>query len=262
MPEGLEAEIWTRAAQTLVRRRIERVWCDERVSPPGFVHLVTGTTIGEVRRRGKVVLVETDGPTLGLHFGMTGRLEIDGSAPIARLSYASGQDREEWDRLRLWTRPPESTPPCDLPALRMNDPRRLGKLSLDPDLSGLGADCLTLTADELATGMGRRRVAIKTALLDQSVVAGLGNLCADEVLFHADVAPQRSADSLTGDEIGAISEQCRSRLPSMLAAGGSTHGDLTPEVRAAVGACPFDGAPLDRTSIGGRTAVWCPAHQR
>ncbi|WP_040493310.1 DNA-formamidopyrimidine glycosylase family protein [Ilumatobacter nonamiensis] len=262
MPEGLEAEIWTRAAQTLVGRTIERVWCDQRVAPPGFVDLLNGSTIGGVWRRGKVVLVETDGPTLGLHFGMTGRLEIDGAAPITRLEYASNRDRAAWDRLRLWTKATNDTSPSERPALRMNDPRRLGRLSLDPDLSGLGADCLTLSADELIAGLGRRSGAIKPTLLDQAVVAGLGNLCADEVLFHAGVAPRRPADSLTGDDIDAISEQCRLRLPVMLAAGGSTHGDLSPEVRAAVGACPLDGAPLDRTSINGRTAVWCPAHQR
>lgn len=259
MPEGLEAEIWRRAAQTVVGRKIVRLWCDDRVAPPGLVETLTGSTIEAIRRRGKVVLVDTDGPTLGLHFGMTGRLEVDGTAPIARLEYASGQDRAEWDRLRMWTEPGGAS---DGPALRMNDPRRLGRLSLDADLSGLGADVLTLAPAELDAGLGRRTAAIKTLLLNQAVVAGLGNLCADEVLFHAGVAPHRPADSLTIDEIAAISGQCRGRLAVMLAAGGSTHGDLSPEVRATVGPCPLDGSPLDRAAIGGRTAVWCPTHQR
>lgn len=262
MPEGLEAEIWTRAAQPLVGRKITRIWCDERVAPPGFADVLTGATIESVRRRGKVVVVDTDQATIGLHFGMTGRLEIDGRAPIARLEYASAQDREEWDRLRLWTSEHGGPSLTDRPSLRMNDPRRLGRLSLDPDLSGLGAECLTLSPAELSSGLGRRRIAIKTALLDQGVVAGLGNLCADEVLFHSGIAPRRAADSLDSDDIAAIAEHCRRRLPEMLAAGGSTHGDLSPEVRAAAGSCPLDGAPLDRTSINGRTAVWCPAHQR
>lgn len=262
MPEGLEAEIWTRAAQTLVGRVIGRVWSDPRVAPSELSAELGGAEIEAVRRVGKVVVVDTDGPSLGLHFGMTGRLEIDGHAPIARLEYASAQDRPEWDRLRLWTVGVQRATAHAVPALRMNDPRRLGRVSLDPDLSGLGAAMLTLTSDELGFGLGRRRAAIKTALLDQSVVAGLGNLCADEILFHAGVAPQRPADSLVQGELDAISEQCRHRLPMMLAAGGSTHGDLSPEVRAAVGACPLDGEPLGRTSIDGRTAIWCPAHQR
>lgn len=267
MPEGLEAEIWTRSAQPLAGRVIERLWCDTRVAPPDFVESLTGATIDAVRRRGKVVVVDTDGPSFGLHFGMTGRLVIDGRAPIARLEYASGRDRAEWDRLRLWTADatsPRSPASGDhpAPALRMNDPRRLGRLTIDPDLSHLGADLLTLTASDLASGVGRRRSSIKTALLDQSVVAGLGNLCADEVLFHAGVAPHRPVDSLTADEIASISAACRRRLPVMLDAGGSTHGDLSPELRAAAGGCPLDGEPLTRTPINGRTAVWCRAHQR
>lgn len=265
MPEGLEAEIWTRSAQPLTGRVIERLWCDTRVAPPDFVESLTGATIDAVRRRGKVVIVDTDGPSFGLHFGMTGRLVIDGHAPIVRLEYASGRDRAEWDRLRLWTvgaTSARSLERGDHTALRMNDPRRLGRLTIDPDLSHLGADLLTLTAAELASGLGRRRSSIKPALLDQSVVAGLGNLCADEVLFHAGVAPHRPVDLLTTDEIASISAACRRRLPVMLDAGGSTHGDLSPELRAAAGACPLDGEPLTRTAINGRTAVWCRAHQR
>ncbi|MGA9278070.1 DNA-formamidopyrimidine glycosylase family protein, partial [Ilumatobacter sp.] len=145
MPEGLEAEIWTRSAQSLVGRTIRRVWCDQRVAPNDFTEILPGAAIEAVRRRGKVVVVDTDGPSFGLHFGMTGRLEIDGSAPIERLEYASGADRAEWDRLRLWSDPAGDP---GRPALRMNDPRRLGRLSLDPDLSHLGADLLTLTSDE------------------------------------------------------------------------------------------------------------------
>ncbi len=258
MPEGLEAEIWRRSAQALVGRSIVDLWHDERVAPPDLAERLVGTDVRAVRRRGKVLVVDTDGPSLGLHLGMTGRLEVDGVAPIERLEYASGADRPEWDRLRLWTQPAGSA----TPALRMNDPRRLGRLSLDPDLSKLGADLLTLTGQDLATGLVRRTTAIKSALLDQSVVAGLGNLCADEVLFHAGVAPARSADSLTPAEIGAIAHAGRTRLPLMLDAGGSTRGVLSPQLRAAVGSCPLDGHALERSRIHGRTAVWCPEHQR
>jgi formamidopyrimidine-DNA glycosylase len=258
MPEGLEAEIWRRAARPLVGRTVESVWCDERVTPDGFADALLGTVIRSLRRRGKVLLVDTDGPSLGLHFGMTGRLEVDGRSPIERLEYASGADRPEWDRLRLDTEPPGT----GRPALRMNDPRRLGRLSLDPDLSRLGPDLLSVTPAELTGRLRRRRSAIKTALLDQRIVAGLGNLCADEVLFWAGVAPRRPADSLTVDEIEAICDACRHRLPEMLAAGGSTHGELSPDVRAAVGACPLDGGQLHRAVINGRTAVWCGVHQQ
>lgn len=257
MPEGLEAEIWTRDAQSLVGRTMTDVWCDDRVAPSGLRQVLDGAVIGAVRRRGKVMLVDTDQGTLGLHFGMTGRVEVDGHAPIGRLEYASGADRPEWDRLRLWTIPAHG----GRPALRMNDPRRLGRLSLDEDLCHLGPDALSLTTDELAAAIARRTARIKTVLLDQSAVAGLGNLCADEVLLHAGIAPHRRCDELTPADVSEIVAACRERLPLMLGAGGSTCGDLDPAVRKEAGPCPRDGADLRRESIDGRTAVWCPAHQ-
>ncbi|MFK8026325.1 MAG: DNA-formamidopyrimidine glycosylase family protein [Ilumatobacter sp.] len=255
MPEGLEAEIWRRAAESLSDRRIDDVWVDERVAPDGFSDALRGRTITQVRRVGKVVVFETDGPTLGVHLGMTGRIEVDGSAPIERLEYASGADRPEWDRLVLRTRPDGA------PALRMNDPRRLGRLSLDEDLSGIGPDALSLDPLELSAALSGRRAAIKTLLLDQHIVGGLGNLCADEVLLHAGIAPTRPADELSTADLDAIARARRQRLPVMLAAGGSTHGVLDPRSRADLGPCPLDGGPLVRATIGGRTAVWCADHQ-
>lgn len=258
MPEGLEAEIWRRAAQPLVGRDIHAAWIDERVAPDGFVDQVIGRRIQAVRRTGKVVVIDTDGPTVGIHLGMTGRLEVDGRAPIERLEYASGADRMEWDRLRLWTDAgAERT--C---ALRMNDPRRLGRLSLDADLSILGPDALTLTAADLRARLSGRRAAIKSLLLDQSVVAGLGNLCVDEVLFWAQICPHRAADELAADDAERIAAACRHHLPRMLAAGGSTSGTLDPVRRAGRDGCPIDGTSLERSVVGGRTTIWCPVHQR
>jgi formamidopyrimidine-DNA glycosylase len=257
VPEGLEAEIWRRAATDLVGRRIERVWFDGRVAPPDLADALAGCEVVDVRRVGKVVVVDTNGPSLGLHFGMTGRVEVDGRAPIAQLEYASGADRPEWDRLRLFTSGEDV-----VPALRMNDPRRLGRLSLDPDLNHLGRDVMSLVPGDLIAGIGRRRAAIKSMLLDQSVVAGLGNLCADEVLFWAGISPSRRGGDLTADDVDRLAAACRDRLPKMLAAGGSTMGELSPAVRSSLPPCPLDGGPLERATIGGRTTVWCSQHQR
>lgn len=236
------------------------MWCDERVAPDGLAVALRGARIEGVDRIGKVVRIITDSGTLGLHLGMTGRLEFDGAAPIARLEYSSGADRAEWDRLRLATTPTGTLDGVEAVAVRMNDPRRLGRLSLDEPLA-LGPDLLSVTSAELRRSLVGRSAAIKSTLLDQRVVAGLGNLCADEVLFWAGVAPSRAADDLTSAEITLIARACRQRLEKMLAAGGSTHGVLSPGIRAAPGVCPRDGVSLERSTIGGRTAVWCPSHQ-
>ena len=254
MPEGLEAEIWRSAIEVTVGRVIEQAWVDERVAAPGFTDAVTGATIAGVRRAGKIVLVDTDGPTIGLHFGMTGRVVVDGVAPIARLQYASGRDDPQWDRLRVFTG-------GDVPAIRFNDPRRLGRLSLDPDVSALGVDFTSVTAAQLRQALAGRRPAIKTVLLDQTVIAGLGNLCADEVLWWAGIAPRRAAESLDDADIEQLAHAIRRRLPIMLRRGGSHRGTLSPAVRAECPPCDRDGGPLQRDTIGGRTAVWCPMHQ-
>jgi formamidopyrimidine-DNA glycosylase len=256
VPEGLEAEIWRTALAPIVGRRITRAWVDDRVAPPGFVRDVTGSSVAAVRRVGKVVLIDTDGPTIGLHFGMTGRVVIDGEAPIDQLEYASGQDRPDWDRLRLFTDGTQA-----VAAVRLNDPRRLGHISIDPDLAHLGVDIFDLSVTPLENALNGRRIAVKAALLDQTVLAGLGNLCADEVLWWAGIDPYRPANSLDSDEMKRLVEMVRRRLPIMLRRGGSTTGVLSPEVRAACPPCERDGHPLRRDSIASRTAVWCPGHQ-
>lgn len=259
MPEGLEAEIWRRASEPLVGRTIVEAVVDERVVPAGFTEVVTGARIEGVRRRGKVTLLDTDRGAIGLHFGMTGRLVVDGVAAIERLSYSSGRDDEAWDRLVLFATPGGRNSP---PAVRFNDPRRLGRVSLDADLDRLGVDFDAVTPKRLAAAFAGRRGVLKSALLDQHVVAGLGNLCADEVLWWAGLDPRRPVDSLSGEEVASLAAVIRRRTSQMLAKGGSTHGVLTPSVRTLCPPCERDGAPLERITLGGRTTVWCPTHQR
>jgi len=267
MPEGLEAEIWRRAAQPLVGRTIVDGWADDRVAPDGLLDEIVGATVGAVRRIGKVLLLDLtvgsgsdDGRAVGLHFGMTGRLVVDGRAPIDRLVYASGRDDPVWDRFVLRTDPAGAD--GSTAALRMNDPRRLGHISIDADLTGRGVDLFDVTASDLATALVRRRIALKTALLDQHVIAGLGNLLVDEMLWHAGLDPRRPANTLSAEERARFAATLRRRLPIMLRRGGSTSGDLSPAIRGELPPCSRDGEPLRRDTIAARTTVWCPHHQR
>jgi len=194
-----------------------------------------------------------DGRVLGLHFGMTGRLIVDDASAIDRLEYASGRDDPAWNRLVIGFDGGTS--------LRVNDPRRWATFTLDPDLSRLGPDVLSLTVDQLSPRIVRRRAAIKTVLLDQSVVAGFGNMWIDEVLWQAGVSPLAPAGELPSDAVEAIVTATRIHLPAMLARGGSHTGTIDPETRASVPPCPRDGGPLRREVVGGRTTIWCPVHQ-
>jgi formamidopyrimidine-DNA glycosylase len=263
MPEGLEAEIYRRAAETVVGRKIATVVVDDRQEMAAELRrALPGRRVVTARRHGKhVVLDLDDGHGLGLHFGMTGRLIVDGRAAIDTLEYASGRDDPAWDRLVLTFRGPCRDRGGDGSALRINDPRRWAVFRLDPELSRLGIDIFDLTTERLAPLLERRRAAIKTVLLDQSVVAGFGNMCVDEVLWQAGISPLASANSLDSGVVARLIAAGAEHLPAMLARGGSHTGTIEPGVRASLPPCPRDGAPLRRDTVGGRTTVWCPVHQ-
>ena len=189
---------------------------------------------------------------LGLRFGMTGRLLVDGSGPIDRLLYASTRDVPRWDRLVLHFEGHHQ--------LTVRDPRLLGGVVLDPDEDALGPDALTLTPAQLTAALGNSAVPLKARLLDQAKVAGIGNLVADEVLWRVDLAPDRQAGSLDAAERRRLARGVTSTLRLLLRRGGSHTGDLM-AARMPGGRCPRDGAELSRSTIGGRTSWWCPRHQ-
>jgi formamidopyrimidine-DNA glycosylase len=253
MPEGLEVELYCRAARRVLGRRISSVVADEHCAGPGLEILI-GCVVEGVERIGKYMVVHTSGPSLAAHFGMTGRLVVDGKAPIERLQYGSGRDDPAWDRLVVGL--------ADGGVLRVNDSRRWSRYLLDPDLSMLGPDALSIGLDGLGSVLHGRRMALKAVLLNQHVVAGLGNMCVDEVLWHASIHPAQPAGSLSAGQIGALHTACVQVLPEMLARGGSHTGVLSPAIRAQLPGCPRDGAPLVKTTIAGRATVWCSLHQR
>lgn len=266
MPEGLEAEIYRRHAERALGRTITDVVVDPaQPMARELVATLPGLRFVDARRHGKLLLLDTAsgrvaGPTLGLHFGMTGRLVVDGGAAIDRLEYASGRDDPAWDRFVVQLAPGRGRRRPGV--LRVNDPRRWARFDLDPDERRLGPDFLDVGHDELAAALARRRAALKAVLLDQSVVAGFGNLCVDEVLWQAGLAPDRPAGSLTDRELEVFLAAAREHLPAMLDRGGSHTGTISPDLRAAMPPCPRDGAPMRRGTVGGRTTIWCPHHQR
>ena len=261
MPELPEVEAYRRLAET---RSLGRVVTAVEAPDAWFLKggivaedvedALLGCRLVAARRRGKLLLLDTDhGGTLGLRFGMTGRLVVDGTAGVDQLLYTSRRDEPVWDRftLRLGAGG----------VLRINDPRRLGGVSLDPDEDALGPDALGASAAQLRDALGASAAPLKARLLDQARIAGIGNLMADEVLWRAGLAPVRPAGSLTAAELRRLHLQLRRTVDLLIERGGSHLGDLTPH-RLPGGSCPSDGTPLRRATIGGRTTWWCPKHQR
>jgi formamidopyrimidine-DNA glycosylase len=259
MPEMIEVEDYRRVAERTVGRTVRRVDAPDDWYLKGDTTArtlratVTGRTIAGTRRIGKLLLLDTDGPTLGLRFGMTGRLLVDGTGPIEKLEYASGRVEPAWVRFAL-----RFDGDGDL---QLVDPRRLGGVMLDPDTGHLGIDALDIRLADLRVALAASRAPLKAWLLDQSRVADIGNLLADEILWRAGIDPARPGRSLSPDEVAVLHRQLRRTVRLLSTRGGSHTGDLqVARVRGA--ACPRDGALLERRTIGGRTTYSCPVHQR
>jgi formamidopyrimidine-DNA glycosylase len=259
MPEGIEVEFYRRAAEAATGRVIAKVhapdaWFCKGVTPAAMRRALTGVRVTGTRRRGKLLILDTDGPSaIGFHFGMTGRIVVDGRAPIAELEYGSSRDLAAWDRFGLTF--------ADGGRLRLNDLRRLGGVELDPDEGRLGPDLYTITRGELVAAVGVGVVAVKARLLDQARVAGVGNLLADETMWRAGIDPTRQAASLSSQEFTTLHRTLRTVVSQLTARGGSHCGDLH-AARRRDGVCPRDGTTLLRRQVGGRTTFSCPEHQR
>ena len=215
---------------------------------------VTGRSFVTARRIGKLLLLDTDGdgPTVGLRFGMTGRLLVDGSAGVEDLQYCSPRDEPAWDRVTFRF--------DDGGDLRVRDARRLGGVLLDPDEARLGTDATRLTLGELRTALPSD-APLKARLMDQARLAGLGNLLVDEVLFRAGLDPARPARSLSDAEQRRLHRRVRDTVRRAVPAGRLPH--RRPDAGPGAGRhCPKDGTPLERRTIGGRTTWSCPTHQR
>jgi len=262
VPELPEVEAYRRLAEGALGRPVERAVVGDRrfvrggSSPRSLLGALAGTTFTRARRHGKLLVLDMDGPGsdrhLGLRFGMTGRLLLDGRAGVERLVYSSERDESAWDRFTVRF--------ADGGRLVVRDPRLLGGVELDPDESVLGPDALTVTAAQLRRALEHSEVAVKARLMDQHRLAGVGNLIADEVLWRASLAPHRRSRSLTPTEHRRLHRHLRHTLDVMMERGGSHLGDLMPE-RVLGGRCPRDGTELERSTVGGRTSWWCPAHQ-
>ncbi|MGI9023461.1 MAG: DNA-formamidopyrimidine glycosylase family protein [Acidimicrobiales bacterium] len=261
MPELAEVEAYRRLAEGVVGRRVRQVvapdaWYLKRgLTAPVARAALRGRVLTGVRRTGKLLLVDTDGghgPVLGLRFGMSGRLVVDGKVGVDGYVFASNRMVPEWDRFTLRF--------DDGGDLRMHDSRRLGGVELDPDEARLGPDALTVGAAGLRAALAGSQAPLKARLMDQARLAGVGNLAADELLWRAGLDPSRPAASLTPAELRRLYRHLRGTLEDLLERGGSHTGELMAE-RQPGGACPRDGAPLRRATVGGRTTWWCPRHQ-
>jgi formamidopyrimidine-DNA glycosylase len=250
VPELPEAE---RARQAIesggLHRRIVAVDDSDtyvcRPHTPGEIaDALVGRELISAHRRGKAMWVQTsdDGPVLGLHLGMAGHIVVD-EEPSPR----------GWDRFVLHFE--------DGGSLALRDKRRLGRARLEPDVDALGPDAAEIPRAAFRARVGRGSAPLKARLMDQGVVAGIGNLLADEILWRARLDPRRPAGELSVEELDRLRREVRAAMRSAVRRGGAHTGDVIAE-RRRDGHCPRCGAEMARATVGGRTTFWCPVEQR
>ena len=293
MPELPEVEVTRRQlAPLLSGRRIAEVVTTGpgalfSTPPDVLASRLPGRRFGEPGRAGKYLLLHllpAGGATLVVHLGMTGQLFGEGAASVRLLAAAAraaltpdqqvafDPDRHTHLRLHFDDGPP---------SVYLRDVRRFGRVRLlDPGetwdrLERLGIDALEATGEVLHGAARGRRSAIKALLLQQSPLAGVGNIYADEALFRAGIRPTRPAGELTRPECDRLAATIRAVLLRSIETGGTsirdfvrpdgTDGGFANE-RAVYGRtnepCLVCGETLARTRVGGRTTHYCPACQQ
>lgn len=259
------------AGRTIVSAAIRERRLRRRVAAD-FCRAVAGRRIGLLRRRAKYLIIELSGEmALLVHLGMSGSLTHRGS----------GFSDEEFDPAHdhLHLRLDDGT------ALVYNDPRRFGLLRLVPsaeidasaELSNLGPEPLSpdFNAEYLWNKARGRRVAIKNLIMDQRVVAGIGNIYACEILFRAKVRPTRRAGKVSRAELQRIAQATPIILKEAIGSGGTTFrsyrdsrgrpGEFAPslQVYGREGErCYVCGVPIRNRVVGQRASFYCPTCQR
>jgi formamidopyrimidine-DNA glycosylase len=247
MPELPEAERARLALEAVLGRKIVAVEDgDTYVSRPHQPGEIAAALVGEsfssAQRRGKFIWLETDdGPTLGLHLGMAGRIIID------------PEDSSSWDRFSVRF--------ADGGGFALRDKRRLGRAVLNPDHSHVGPDAAEVSRKDFHRLIGSGRAPIKARLLDQTAISGVGNLLADEALWRARIDPRRRTGDLSEEELDRLRREVRASVRAAIRKGGAHTGRFI-GAREREGVCPRCRHPLERARIGGRTTYWCPVCQR
>jgi formamidopyrimidine-DNA glycosylase len=270
MPELPEVETTVRGlARYLDGERIARVAVNRadlrRPFPEGLVQALTGARVTGLARRAKYGLIHTDrGTTMVFHLGMSGRWRID---PVLA---------DKHDHLVLETGAGH--------VLALNDARRFGSVDLVdtaaldawPAFAGLGPEPLgeALTPAHLQRAFAGRIAPIKQLLLDQRIVAGLGNIYVCEALYRARIRPDKEAGKVSLPALKRLVPAIRQVLEESIAAGGSTIRDYAQpsgelgyfasawQVYGREGQPCACGGDVARFVQGGRSTFWCPACQK
>lgn len=267
MPELPEVERARQVLEGALDREIHAVddtdeWVCRPHRPGDLAAVLVGGRLTAAHRLGKTMWCETagpdggPGPDLGIHLGMGGRIVVSGPEGERAGGEPDRPDRTprkaEWDRFTARF--------ADGGTLRLFDKRRLGRVRLDPDLDALGPDAETVGREEFRRRVGRGRAPVKARLLDQSVLAGVGNLLADETLWQTPLSPSAPAGELDTATLDRLHDALAGAITAAVARGGVHTGEVI-AFRHADAGCPRCGAAMVHGTVGGRSTWWCSREQ-
>lgn len=259
MPELPDVEVFRQYLdETSLHQRIQKVVSVDRsilwkISPGKLQSILGGEQIRESKRHGKYVFAKLkDNSYLGLHFGMSGNLKYfkDGDEPPAHtrllVRFRNGYH------------------------LAYISVRKLGKIFIAKDIERfveeqqLGPDALAIDSGTFQSVFRNRGGSVKTALMNQGALAGLGNIYTDEILFQAGIRPTRKCGQLASKEWSRLFHTMKTVLKAVIKKRAQPDrfpaSYLTPH-RDAHARCPKCGSQLKRVKVGGRTTYYCPNHQ-
>ncbi len=258
MPELPEVETVVRTLAPHLRGRqiVSASFSSPFVTPgnrKALARRVNGRTIQSIARRGKFIVIQLDQGTLTVHLGMTGRLLLD-AAPT----------KHTYGIFAL-----------DTGSLIYTDPRQFGRILWNHDLSRLGPEPLDIGLEEFRARVKSRKTSIKALLLNQTFLAGMGNIYVDETLFAARVHPLAQASRLSAPRVAAIHRYMREILAAAISRGGSSisdyvdaHGErgwfqLEHQAYGREGEpCAVCGTAIRKTTVVQRGTHYCPRCQR
>lgn len=270
MPELPEVETIARGlAKRITGDVIESVWLGSKPEPlkspaAQIEAALQSKKISDVRRSGKHIVFDLQAPGANgsasqwiVHLGMTGRL----------LVCSPDQETEKHTHAVLRLESGRE--------VRFVDPRRFGRLAVIENFTPPGAEPLKTSAEDFAILFRGRKTPIKSALLNQKLLSGVGNIYADEALFRAGVRPRRRAASLTREELARLHKGLQQVLKEAIRLGGSSISDyvdsngeegffqLKHRVYGREGQpCRKCGTPIKRVVIAGRSSHYCPQCQK
>jgi formamidopyrimidine-DNA glycosylase len=243
------------------------------VAPQIFEQALLGRTVQEVGRKGKYWWLELDeSPWMFGHLGMSGWIRELGKPTVRLREHGKKPLDGEDGRPRFLKLMLTAEDGC---RIAFTDGRRLARMWLsesaaaDPKIQELGPDVLEnpRSAKELHAILSRRQAPIKALLLNQELFAGVGNWIADEALYQARIAPARLGASLSAAEVNRLREKLIEICQIAVDAGADS--DLYPETwifkhrwGGGRGVELFEGKPIVREQIGGRTTAWVPKVQK